>query len=154
MTPLRYIFGSIWVVFVWLMVACIMGFGVPALLRIPQGFRGYAIAVCCIPGVILGFVAARQSWIAHVRLPAAATPDNSDARVADNYSHGLALFALLWSLPSGICALLFHDFLQRGSGWGALCGVLVFPAIHLIVIASAIHFWRIERKQRTAANPQ
>ena len=154
MTPLRYIFGFIWVLFIWIMVACVVGFGVPEFLRIPQVFRSYAIVICLFLGIIIGFFAARQSWLTHVRLPTDATPPKSSATISKNYSHGLALFALLWSLPSGLSALAFRDFLQRGSGWGALCGALVFPGIHLFIIAAAIHYWGTERQQRVTTNPQ
>ena len=154
MTPLRYIFGSIWVLFIWIMVACIVGFGVPEFLRIPQAFRSYATVICLFFGIALGFFAARQSWLTHVRLPANATPHKSGAMVANKYSQGLALFALLWSLPSGLSVVAFRDFLQRGSGWGSLCGALVFPAIHLFIIAAAICYWRAECQQRVTTNPQ
>lgn len=151
---LRYIFGFIWVLFVWLLVACIVGFGIPDFLHIPQAFRSYVTATCLFLDIIIGFFAARQSWLTHVQLPAKGASLNSGTSVVRNYSHGIALFALLWSLPSVLSALAFRDFLMRGSGWATLCGALVFPAIHIFVIAAAIYYWLAERKRRAASLTQ
>ena len=46
--------------------------------------------------------------------------------VVKYHAHGLTLFAVFWSLPSGMSALLFYHFLQRGASIWALCGALVF----------------------------
>jgi hypothetical protein len=70
MKILRYFFGTIWVLFVWLMVAVIVGL-VVALIFPPHGDRvlvGVGLDWRNLPGTILGFFAARQSWRKHVSL--------------------------------------------------------------------------------------
>ncbi len=64
MKILRYFFGTIWVLFVWLMVAVIVGL-IVALIFPPHGDRvmvGVGLDWRNLPGTILGFFAARQSW--------------------------------------------------------------------------------------------
>ena len=64
------------------------------------------------------------------------------------HAHALTLFAVFWSLPSGISVVAFIFFLQDGASFGRLCGALVFPAIHLCSILAAIYYWFTERKQK------
>ena len=85
MTLLRYFFGSIWVLFVWLMVAVVIGF-IMALIFPPGNGGNVVVGVGLdwrnLPGTILGFFAARQSWRTHVRRPTqkpAQTNPNHDA---------------------------------------------------------------------------
>jgi hypothetical protein len=82
MTLLRYFFGTIWVLFVWLMVAVVVGF-IILLVFPPSGGDNVVIGIGLdwrnLPGTILGFFAARQSWRTHVRrptqMPAQTTPN-------------------------------------------------------------------------------
>ncbi len=73
MTRLRYIFGTIWVLFVWLVVAVIVGLiiamtfpdrsgGDNVLMGIGPGWRN-------LPGTVLCFFAAILSWRVHVKHP-------------------------------------------------------------------------------------
>lgn len=72
MKIVRYFFGTIWVLFVWLMVAVIVGL-VVTLIFPRHGDRvlvGVGLGWRNLPGTILGFFAARQSWRKHVSLKA------------------------------------------------------------------------------------
>lgn len=68
--------------------------------------------------------------------------------VVKYHAHGLTLFAVFWSPPSVISALLFFDFLQCDAGVWALGGALVFPAIHVLSIVGAIYYWITEHKRK------
>lgn len=66
----RYFFGTIWVLFVWAMVALIVGTALVMLFP-PHGntvIVGVGLDWRNLPGTILGFLAARQSWRRHVSL--------------------------------------------------------------------------------------
>jgi len=73
MTILRYLFGSLWFLLVWLMVAVLVGFVLmvvwPKQSSGPAGV-GIGLDWRSFPGTFLGFLAARQSWRVHVRRPA------------------------------------------------------------------------------------
>lgn len=72
MTLLRYVFGTIWVIFVWLVVAIVVGL-IMVLVFPPSGGGNVLVGIGLdwrnLPGTILGFFAARQSWRTHVRRP-------------------------------------------------------------------------------------
>ena len=69
MTILRYLFGSLWFLFVWFMVAALVGF-VLMVVWPKQSTGGIALDWRSFPGTFLGFLAARQSWRMHVSRPA------------------------------------------------------------------------------------
>jgi len=68
--------------------------------------------------------------------------------VVKYHAHGLTLFAVFWSLPSGLSMMFFVFGLHDGASVGRLCGALVFPAIHVCSIAGAIYYWITERKEK------
>jgi hypothetical protein len=72
MALLRYIFGTIWCLFVWLVTAIIIGIVVALIFPWPgdHAFVGIGIGWRNLPGTILGFLAAVQSWRTHVCKPA------------------------------------------------------------------------------------
>jgi len=80
MTALRYFFGTLWVLFVWLMVAVIVGF-IMLLVFPPDGGGNVVVGIGLdwrnLPGTILGFFAARQSWRTHVKRPSAKPPQSN-----------------------------------------------------------------------------
>lgn len=69
------------------------------------------------------------------------------------HAHALTLFAVFWSLPSGLCVMGLVFAIQApggisSAGVGPLCALLVAPTVHLWSIIAAIYYWRTERKQK------
>jgi hypothetical protein len=65
------------------------------------------------------------------------------------------MFAVFWSLPSGIVLVAFFTDSERHPPFHAtpgniasLCAILTIPAIHLLSIVGAIYYWCTERKQK------
>jgi len=73
----RYFFGTLWVLFVWLMVAIIVG--LIMVMIFPSHEKLVMVGVGLdwrnLPGTILGFFAARQSWRKHVSPKVVANKD-------------------------------------------------------------------------------
>ena len=70
MIVLRYLFGSLWCLFVWLLVAGFVGFAVLLVFPTAGGessMVGIGMDWRNLPGPLLGLVAARQSWCTHVK---------------------------------------------------------------------------------------
>lgn len=76
-------------------------------------------------------------------------------------AHALTLFAVFWSLPSGVVVMMIvlgaQDRLNAGGalswpstpgGIAGACAVLAVPVIHLWSIIAAIYYWCTERKRR------
>jgi hypothetical protein len=77
--------------------------------------------------------------------------------VVKYHAHALTMFAVFWSLPSGIIifALVigFHEIpplktFLTFKGIVQICALLAVPGIHLLSIIGAIYYWCTERKQK------
>jgi hypothetical protein len=79
MTLLRYVFGTVWCLFVWLFTAIIIGVVIGLIFPPPgdHSLVGIGLDWRNLPGTILGFFAARQSWRTHVRRPPPKSPDQA-----------------------------------------------------------------------------
>ena len=76
MALFRYLFGTLWCLFVWLCTAILVGV-IVTLIFPPAGDHvhlGVGTDLRNLPGTILGFLAAVQSWRKHVRKPAPTPP--------------------------------------------------------------------------------
>jgi tetratricopeptide (TPR) repeat protein len=71
--------------------------------------------------------------------------------IGKHRAHAFIVFAVVWSLPSLISALLFYDRLQRGASFGNLWGPLVFLAIHVLSIVGAVYCCLTKNKRDLAA---
>ncbi|EDY16554.1 hypothetical protein CfE428DRAFT_5977 [Chthoniobacter flavus Ellin428] len=86
MIVVRYIFGTLWCLFVWIFTAVLVEFAI-ALIFPPSGSRafvGIGPDWQSIPGTILGLFAAIQSWRTHVRPPAKTPPLIPPSETADS----------------------------------------------------------------------
>ena len=79
MTPMRYVMGSIWVAFIGLSAAVLISFLEFTVEMFLYGEKGVpifwglspfmSIIVRLLPGLVIGFLAARHSWCARVGSP-------------------------------------------------------------------------------------
>jgi len=85
MALFRYLFGTLWCLFVWLCTAIIVGTVISLIFPPPGGhaFVGIVPDLRNLPGTILGFLAAVQSWRKHVRKPVQTPPKTAPNESAD-----------------------------------------------------------------------
>lgn len=85
MALFRYLFGTLWCLFVWLCTAIIVGIIIGIIFPPPGGhsFVGVGADLHNLPGTILGFFAAVQSWRKHVRKPAQTASETTPTESAD-----------------------------------------------------------------------